>query len=140
MRITRVLMAAALAASMAVPALALDQKALVGTWQLVEIAKDSAGKPCPYVGQKIEFTADGNMVSGNMPMPFTYKVNPAKEEIEAALARHPQLKDMELMLATMAKGNIDWKKAPIVYGVGFKDKQFLMKVAGYTPAVYKKVK
>ena len=121
-------------------ALALDNKALIGKWQLIEIAKDKDGKPCPFVGQKIEFTADGKMISANMPMPFKYKVNPTKAEAEAALVKNPELKGMEIMLAMMGNAKSDWSKAPIVYGVALKDNHFTMKVSGYTPALYKKMK
>jgi len=126
--------------SAASAAIALDSAALVGTWQLVEIAKDSKGNPCPFVGQKIQFTADGKMISANMPMPFRYKVNPAKAETESAVARNPDLKGMEIMLAMMGNSQSDWTKAPIVYGVQLDGKQLVMKVSGYTPARYTKQK
>jgi len=132
--------AMAIVLSVASAALALDNKELIGKWQLVEIAQDKEGKPCPFVGQQIEFTADGKMISANMPMPFNYKVNPTKAEVEAAIAKNPELKGMEIMLASMGGSRIDWSKAPIVYGVQLKDNQFTMKVSGYTPARYKKRK
>ena len=130
----------AIAITSASAAVALDSAALVGKWELVKPAMDKEGKPCPFVGQKIEFTADGKMISANMPMPFSYKVNPAKEEVEAAISKNPELKGMEIMLATMGTGPIDWTQARIVYGVALKNKQFTMKVSGYTPASYKKQK
>jgi hypothetical protein len=133
-------LALAIVMSAASTAVALDNSALIGTWQLVENARDSEGKPCPFVGQKIQFTANGKMISANMPMPFSYKVNPAKDELEAAIAKNPELKGMDIMLATMGEGSIDWTKARIVYGVELKNKQFTMKVSGYTPARYKKLK
>lgn len=132
--------AIAIVMSMASAAVALDRAALVGTWQLVSPAMDKEGKPCPFVGQKIEFTADGKMISANMPMPFSYKVNPGREEVEAAITKNPELKGMEIMLATMGNGPIDWTKARIVYGVSLKGGQFTMKVSGYSPAHYKKQK
>ena len=134
------LLAMVLVLSAASLALALDGAALVGTWQLVEPAKDAEGKDCPFVGQQIQFTADGKMISANMPMPFKYKVNPTAAEAEAAIAKKPELKGMEIMLAMMGNMQADWSKAPIVYGVALKNKQFTMKVSGYTPALYKKLK
>jgi hypothetical protein len=119
---------------------ALDKAALVGNWELVKNAMDKDGKPCPFVGQKIQFTTTGKMISANMPMPFSYKVNPDKAELESALARNPELKGMDILLATMGEGPIDWTKARIVYGVELKGNQFTMKVSGYTPAHYKKKK
>lgn len=130
----------AIVISMATAAAALDHAALIGTWQLVEPAMGKDGKPCPFVGQKIQFTANGKMISANMPMPFSYKINPGKEEVESAITKNPELKGMELMLATMGEGQIDWTKARIVYGVELKGNQFTMKVSGYTPARYKKMK
>ena len=124
----------------AAPALALDQAALLGSWRLVERAHDKAGKPCPFVGQQIVFTADGKMISPNMPAPFRYKVNPGKAEAEGAIARYPELKGMEIMLATMSGAQVDWSKAPLVYGVQLKGKQLVMKVSGFTPSLYKKQK
>ncbi len=124
--------------SLAPAALALDSSALVGKWQLVKNAMDKDGKPCPFVGQQIEFTSDGKMISANMPMPFKYKVNPTPAEADAAVTKHPELKGMEIMLAMMGNAPPDWAKAPIVYGVELKGKQFTMKVSGYTPALYKK--
>lgn len=121
-------------------ALAIDNAVLIGKWQLVEIAMDKHGKPCPFVGKELLFTSDGKMISPNMPAPFRYKVNPAKAEEAAALAKNPELKGMEIMLASMGNSKIDWSKAPIVYGVQLKDNQFIMKVSGYTPARYKKQK
>lgn len=121
-------------------ALALDNAALIGTWKLVENAKDSEGNPCPFVGQNIQFTANNKMISANMPMPFSYKANPSKEEVQAAVAKNPELKGMEIMLATMGDGPIDWTKARIVYGVKLQGDQFTMKVSGYSPARYKKQK
>jgi len=132
--------AMAFVVSVASTAQALDNKALLGTWQLVEIAQDKEGKPCPFVGKQIEFTADGKMISANMPMPFNYKVNPTKAEVDMAIAKNPELKGMEIMLAAMGGTRIDWSKAPIVYGVQLKGNQFTMKVSGYTPARYKKRK
>lgn len=132
--------AAAIALTISSSALALDSAALIGTWHLVKPAMDKEGKPCPFVGQKIEFTANGKMISANMPMPFRYKVNPGKEEMDAAITKNPELNGMEIMLASMGEGQIDWTKARIVYGVALKDKQFTMKVSGYTPAQYKKQK
>jgi hypothetical protein len=132
--------ATAIALSVSSAAMALDNAALIGTWQLVERAKDSEGKPCPFVGQKIQFTADGKMISANMPMPFRYKVNPEKAETESALRRNPELKGMEIMLAMTGNSQSDWTKAPIVYGVQLQGNQFIMKVSGYTPARYKKQK
>ena len=132
--------AAAIALTISSSALALDSAALIGTWHLVKPAMDKEGKPCPFVGQKIEFTANGKMISANMPMPFRYKVNPGKEEMDAAITKNPELNGMEIMLASMGEGQIDWTKARIVYGVALKDKQFTMKVSGYTPAEYKKQK
>ena len=135
-----ILLAMALVLSAASFAMALDSAALVGTWQLVEPAKDSEGKNCPFVGQQIQFTADGKMISPNMPMPFKYKVNPTPAETEGALTKNPELKGMEIMLAMMGNSQSDWSKAPIVYGVKLQNKQFTMKVSGYTPALYKKLK
>jgi hypothetical protein len=80
------------------------------------------------------------MISPNMPMPFKYKVNPTKTEAEAAIMKNPELEGMEIMLAMMGNSQSDWSKAPIVYGVQLKGKQFTMKVSGYTPARYKKLK
>ncbi len=128
----------AIVITMVSAALALDNSALIGKWTLIENALDSEGKPCPFVGQQIEFTVDGKMISANMPAPFRYKVNPAKTEVEAALARKPELKGMDIMLAMMGNSQNDWSKAPIVYGVQLKGNQFTMKVPGYTPALYKK--
>jgi hypothetical protein len=54
--------------------------------------------------------------------------------------KNPELKGMEIMLATMGDGQIDWTKARIVYGVALKSGQFTMKVSGYSPARYKKLK
>jgi hypothetical protein len=124
--------------TMASAAVALDSAALIGRWQLVENARDKDGKPCPFVGQKIEFTADGKMISANMPMPFRYKANPGKTEVDAAVTRNPELKGMDILLATMGDAQIDWTKARIVYGVQLKGNQFIMKVSGYTPARYTK--
>ena len=121
-------------------ALALDKASLVGTWQLVENARDKEGKPCPFVAEQIEFTADGKMISPNMPVPFQYKVNPDKVEAEGAIMRNPDLKGMVIMLALVGDSPSDWSKAPIVYGVQLKDSQLIMKVSGYTPARYKKQK
>jgi hypothetical protein len=126
--------------SVASSALALDSAALIGTWQLVENAKDSKGKPCPFVGQQIKFTADGKMISANMPAPFKYKVNPSTAEAEEAIARKPELKGMEILLATMRNSQTDWSKAPLVYGVQLNGDQLVMKVVGYTPALYKRQK
>lgn len=132
--------AMAIVMSAASAALALDSAALIGKWQLVERAQDKAGKPCPFVGQQIEFTADGKMISPNMPAPFRYKVNPSKAEAEVAIAKNPELKGMEIMLATMRDTQSDWSKAPLAYGVQLKGNQFIMKVSGYTPARYKRQK
>jgi hypothetical protein len=137
----RIILSAALAiiismASAAV-AVALDSTALVGKWQLVKNAMDKDGKPCPFVGRQIEFTADGKMISANMPMPFKYKVNPTPAEAEAAIAKNPELKGIEIMLATVGDSQSDWLRAPIVYGVELKGNQLTMKVSGYTPARYK---
>lgn len=126
--------------TMASAAMALDSAALVGKWQLVERAQDKSGKPCPFVGQQIEFTVDGKMISPNMPAPFQYKVNPSKAEAEVAIARNPELKGMEIMLATMRDLQGDWSKAPLAYGVQLNGNQLAMKVSGYTPARYKKQK
>lgn len=119
-------------------ALALDSTALIGTWQLVERAQDKAGKPCPFVGEQIKFTADGKMISANMPMPFKYKVNPTLAETEAAISKNPELKGMEIMLAMMGNTKGDWSNAPIVYGVELKGNQLIMKVSGYSVSRYKK--
>ena len=135
-----VLSVAALIISATSAALALDGAALTGKWQLVEVAKDPAGKPCPFVGQRIEFTPDGKMISANMPVPFRYKVNPTKAETEGALTKNPELQGMELMLAMVNPSQTDWSKAPIVYGVELKGAQLTMKVSGYTPARYQKQK
>lgn len=136
----RIFAVLALVVSMASAALALDSAALVGRWQLVERARDKSGKPCPFVGQQIEFTADGKMISPNMPMPFKYKANPTAAEAEAAVTKNPELKGMEIMLAMMGNSQSDWLKAPIVYGVQLKGNQLTMKVSGYSPARYKKQK
>jgi len=139
---TRTILFAALAIvmSMASAAMALDNAALIGTWQLVENAMDKDGKPCPFVGRLIEFTADGKMISANMPMPFKYKVNPTLAEAELAITKNPELKGMEIMLAMVGNSQSDWLKAPIVYGVQLKGNKFTMKVSGFTPALYKKQK
>ena len=121
-------------------ALALDKAALIGKWQLVERAQDKDGKPCPFVGEQIEFTADGKMISPNMPMAFKYKVNPTAAESEAAIAKNPELKGSEVMLAMMGNSKGDWSMAPIVYGVELKGKQLIMKVSGYSPSRYNKKK
>ena len=132
--------ALAIVMSLASAATALDNAALVGSWQLTENAMDKDGKPCPFVGQKIQFTANGKMISANMPMPFSFKVNPDKAELESAITKNPELKGMDILLATMGDGQIDWTKARIVYGVELKGDKFTMKVSGYTPARYKKIK
>jgi hypothetical protein len=80
------------------------------------------------------------MISANVPMPFSYKANPSKEEVSAAVAKNPELKGMDILLASMGDGPIDWTKARIVYGVKLQGDQFTMKVSGYSPARYKKVK
>ena len=132
--------ALALVMSVASAALALDTASLIGTWKLVEVARDKDGKPCPYVGQQIEFTADGKMISANMPVPFLYNANPDKADAEQAIKKNPSLKGMEIMLAMMSGAPRDWSKAPIVYGIAVKGDQLTMKVSGYTPAQYKKQK
>jgi len=126
--------------TMASASLAMDRAALIGKWQLVERAKDKAGKPCPFVGEQVQFTADGKMISPNMPVPFHYKVNPTKMEAKVAVTRNPELSGMEIMLATMRDLRGDWSKAPLAYGVQLKGNQLLMKVSGYTPSLYKKQK
>ena len=133
-------LAIAIVISAASAALALDNAALIGKWQLVERAQDKEGKPCPFVGQQIVFTADGKMISPNMPAPFHYKVNPGKAEADGAIARNPELKGMEIMLASMRDPQNDWSKAPLVYGVQLNGNQLTMKVSGYTPALYKRQK
>ena len=132
--------AMAIVLTMASAAVALDNAALIGNWQLVKNAMDKNGKPCPFVGQQVEFTTDGKMISGNMPVPFKYKVNPTSAEAEAAIMKNPELKGTEIMLAMMGNAQSDWSKAPIIYGVQLKGNQFTMKVPGYTPAHYKKKK
>jgi len=138
----RIILSAAMVIVMSITsaAVALDNIALFGTWQLVENAKDKNGKPCPFVGQKILFTSDGTMFSDNMPVPFIYKVDLDKAETEKAISRFPELKGMEIMLAMEGNSRSDWSKAPIVYGVKLKGKQLIMKVSGYSPARYKKLK
>ena len=121
-------------------AMALDKASLIGKWQLVENAKDKAGKPCPFVGKQIEFTTDGKMISPNMPVPFRYKVNPDQAEMDIAVKRNPELKGMEILLAAIGDQKIDWSKARIAYGVELKGNRLTMKVSGYTPARYKKMK
>lgn len=128
--------AMAIIISAASAGLAFDSAALIGKWQLVEKALDSQGKPCPFVGQKIEFTADGKMISANMPVPFRYKVNPDKADVAGAIARNPELDGMDIMLVKVGNSPRD----PIAYGVQLKDNQFIMKVSGYTPARYMKLK
>jgi len=120
--------------------LALDNASLIGTWQLVENARDKKGNPCPFVGQKIQFTADGNMISPNMPIAFRYNANPDKVVVEGAIERNPDLKGMEIMLATVGNSQSDWSTAPIVYGVELQGNQLIMKISGFTPARYKKEK
>ncbi len=121
-------------------ALAMESSALVGKWQLVEPARDKGGKPCPFVGEQIEFTADGKMISANMPVPFAYKINPDKGDAAGVIARNPELKGMEIMLASPGRAQTDWSKAPIAYGIELKGNQLTMKISGYTPAQYKKQK
>ena len=135
-----ILLAMAMVLSASTAALALDGTALIGKWQLVEVALDGKGKPCPFVGKQIEFTAGGKMISANMPAPFKYKINPSPAEAEAAIAKNPELKGMEIMLAMMGNSPSDWSRAPIVYAVRIKDNQFFIKVSGYTQARYKKLK
>ena len=119
---------------------AIDNAALIGSWTLVERAKDADGKLCPFVGEQIRFTPDGKMISPNMPMPFSYKANPAKAEAEAAVSRRPELKGKDILLAIPGNMPGDWTKAPIAYGVSLKGNQLTMIVPGYTPARYKKQK
>ncbi len=133
-------LALSLSLSLASAAVALDNSKLVGTWQLVENAKDADGNNSPFVTEKLQFTSDGKMISANMPMPFRYKVNPDKAEIDRALARFPDLKGMEIMLAMVGNSPNDWSRPNIVYGVELKDNKFTMKLSGYTPARYKKLK
>jgi hypothetical protein len=130
----------ALVMSVAPFAMALDSAALVGSWQLVESAKDADGNDCPFVGKQLKFTADGKMISANMPVPFKYKVNLSEAETKSAITRRPDLEGMEIMLAMMGNSSSDWSKAPIIYGVQLEGNQFTMKVSGYTPARYKKLK
>jgi hypothetical protein len=132
--------AMAIVMSMASAAAALDNAALIGTWQLVENAVGKDGKPCPFVGRQIEFTADGKMISANMPMPFKYKVNPTPAEAQVAIAKNPEIKGMEIMLAMVGNSQSDWSQTPIAYGVQLKNNLFTMKVSGYTPARYEKKK
>lgn len=120
--------------------MALDKGSLIGRWQLVENARDKAGRPCPFVGQQIEFTSAGKMISPNMPVPFSYKVNADSSELAGALARNPELKGMEILLAAVGDRKIDWSKARIVYGVELKRNMLTLKVSGFTPARYKKIK
>ncbi len=132
--------AAAVVLSLSSSAFALDGKALLGKWQLTERAKDSEGRPCPFVGQQIVFTADGKMISPNMPVAFRYKVNPDKADAAAAVERNPELKGMEIMLAAVGNGQPDWSKAPIVYGLQLNGNQLIMKVSGYSLSRYKRDK
>lgn len=120
--------------------MALDSAALVGTWQLVENAKDAECNKSPFVTSQLQFTADGKMISANMPVPFRYKVNPGTAEVAKAHARFPDLEGMEIMLAIAGNSKNDWSRAHIIYGVQLTGDQFTMKVSGYTPARYKKLK
>jgi hypothetical protein len=103
------------------------------------LSKEPTTRP-DFVGQQIEFTADGKMISPNMPVVFHYKVNPGKAEAAGAIARNPELNGMDLLLAVIGNSHSDWSKAPIIYGVQLKGNQLSMKVSGYTPARYKKEK
>ena len=120
--------------------MALEKPALIGVWQLVENAKDSEGNESPFVSNQIFFSADGTMESENMPVAFHYKINPDKTELENALARNPELKGMDIMLIIVGESPQDWSRPTIVYGVELKKDLLSLKISGYTPARYKKLK
>ena len=80
--------AMAIVMSMASAALALDNAALVGTWQLVENAKDKDGKPCPFVGQQIlVYRRRRNDIRQYADALSTTKSIRIKRKLEAAISR-----------------------------------------------------
>ena len=41
------------------------------------------------------------MIAADMPIPLRYKVNPTKDEAEAAITKNPELKRLENLLAAI---------------------------------------
>lgn len=97
---SRVLAAVFIVLALAANAFAGDAGPLLtGKWKMTLPARDSAGSPCPFVPEMMEFFGDGTMTMSNMPgnrVPF--KTDLAADERQAMEARDPSLKGRNLLL------------------------------------------
>jgi len=108
---------------------------LIGAWTTKECSIDSAGSPCPYLPESMEFFKDQTMTMSNLgDQHFSYKTTLTKEEKKAIEQNNPEYKGKSLLLIKY-NPNADWASTPMyVYSVDKDELTLILK--GWSPAQF----
>jgi hypothetical protein len=113
---------------------------LIGSWKMTQNATDSTGKPCPFVPEVFDFSAEQTVVLSNFGSEqLPYKTTVSKEEKEILVARTPELKGKNLLLIK-PNPNMGWTDTPMVYAYSISKNELTLILQGYNPAKFVKAK
>ena len=114
-------------------------KLLLGTWKVVEPAKNTAGRNCPTIPEMMTFLNEGTVLMSYMPgrrMPF--KIDLTAEEQRTLEARDAGLKGRKLLLVKPTP-QTEWSTTPIVYSYMVTTNELTITVTGWSPAKFRRV-
>jgi len=107
---------------------------LIGSWTKTLNATDSAGKPCPFVPDTMEFFKDHTITMSNFgSQHLPYKTTLTTTEKQAIEKKNPDLKGKKLLLVK-PNPNVDWASTPMVYGYTLEKNQLTLILQGWSPA------
>ena len=113
---------------------------LLGTWKITHRPLDSAGKPCPFLPESIEFIKGQNLIMSNIPSrPLPYKTELTAAEREKIEARSDGYKGKNLLLVKPVP-QMDWLSTPMVYIYSVTKSELTLTADGWEPSTFKRVK
>ena len=115
-------------------------KNIIGSWKMTQNAKDSSGKPCPFVPESFVFYKDHTLTMTNMgDQRLPYKTAVTSKEKQIIEKRVPDLKGKNLLLVRPYP-NFDWADTPMIYAYTVEKNELTLILQGWSPAKYARVK
>jgi len=117
----------------------LNNTKLIGSWTKTLSPTDSAGNPCPFVPDSMEFYKDQTMTMPNFgTQHLPYKTTVTLDEKLSIEKRSPDLKGKNLLLIK-PNPNMDWARTPMAYGYSVEKNELTLILQGWPPAKFARV-
>ena len=112
---------------------------LLGSWVITHRPVNSAGIPCPFLPETIEFLKGQTVVMSNLPArALPYKTELTAAETQAFEERSERYKGKKLLLVKPSQ-QMDWRATPMVYIYSVNKDTLSLTVEGWDSATFKRV-